>query len=126
MKHLMMTLNRINRSRRSVAVIIGLCAAALLSGCRWTSSSAPKAVSADTWAGVDGHEISRAEVEKNYQRVRDPRQALSDEEIMNAKLNLLSDLIVQQILLAKAETLKLTVADSEVDTAYANAKKDMT
>ena len=45
---------------------------------------------------------------------------------MTIKLNLLNDLIVQDILLAKAAALKLAVADSEIDTAFANARKNIT
>jgi peptidyl-prolyl cis-trans isomerase SurA len=50
---------------------------------------------------------------------------LSDDEALTAKLNLLNDLIVQDMLLAKAGQLKLDVAPSDVDTAFANAKKNI-
>ena len=53
------------------------------------------------------------------------RQALSEEETLTAKLSLLNDLILQDILLAKAAALKLEVPTSELDTAYANAKKNI-
>lgn len=82
-------------------------------------------VSADAWAVVDGREITRSDVEKAYRRMRDTSQTLSDEEALAAKLSLLNDLIVQQILLAKAAALKLDVPQSELDTAYANAKKNV-
>ena len=52
----------------------------------------------------------RADVDQAYKRMRDASQTLSDEEILAAKLNLLNDLILQDILLAKARTLKLEVA----------------
>ena len=52
-------------------------------------------------------------------------QPLSDEETLTAKLSLLNELIVQEILLAKARTLKLEVASGDLDTAYANAKKNI-
>jgi len=45
---------------------------------------------------------------------------------MAAKLSLLNELIVQDILLAKAAALKLDVAQADLDTAYANAKKNLT
>ena len=57
--------------------------------------------------------------------MRDPSQTLSEEEVLAAKLNLLNDLIAQDILLAKARTLKLEIPQSELDTAYANAKKNL-
>ena len=59
-------------------------------------------VSADTWATVDGRTITRDDVDKAFRRTSDPSQSLSDEETLTAKLNLLNDLIVQDILLAKA------------------------
>jgi peptidyl-prolyl cis-trans isomerase SurA len=74
---------------------------------------------------VDGHEIKRDEVEKAFKRVRDASQPMSPEEEMTAKLGLLNDMIVQDLLLAKAATLKLEVPESELETAYGNAKKNI-
>lgn len=103
-----------------------LTAACLMTACRAKSASAPPAqVSADTWAVVDGQAITRDEVDKAYRRTQDESQPLSDEEILTAKLALLNDLIVQQILLAKAGSLKIDVPQSELDTAYSNAKKNL-
>ena len=59
-------------------------------------------VPADTWAVVDGQAITREDVDKAYRRARDASQTLSEEETLTAKLSLLNDLIVQEILLAKA------------------------
>jgi peptidyl-prolyl cis-trans isomerase SurA len=44
---------------------------------------------------------------------------------MVAKLSVLNDLIVQDILLQKARDMKIEVADTELDTAYADARKDI-
>ena len=82
-------------------------------------------MTADTWAVVDGKEITRDAVDKAYRRVRDSSQTLSQEETLAAKLSLLNDLILQEILLAKAAALKLEVPQSELDTAYADAKKNI-
>jgi peptidyl-prolyl cis-trans isomerase SurA len=41
-------------------------------------------------------------------------------------LSILDDLIVQDVLMAKANALKITLTDTEVDTAYAEAKKNIT
>ena len=82
-------------------------------------------VSADTWALVDGREITRADVEKAYQRTGNASQTLSEEEILAAKLSLLDDLILQDILIAKARALKVEVADSELDKSFAEAKKNI-
>jgi len=96
--------------------------------CRPAPATPPPAgaVSADTWATVDGHDITRDDVEKAYKRAGDVSQGLSDEEAMTAKLSLLENLILQEILLEKAKALNLTVADTELDTAYNDAKKNIT
>jgi peptidyl-prolyl cis-trans isomerase SurA len=112
---------------RSVFVIVAALAALMsASACRATQSApAAKPASADTWAVVDGREITRDQVDKAFKRVRDSSQALSSEEELTAKLNVLSDLIMQDILLAKANALKIAVPDADVDTAYNNAKKNI-
>src|SRR5688500_18962850 len=94
--------------------------------CRSTPSTpAATPVSSDTWAVVDGRPITRDDVDKAYRRVRDTAQTLSEEEVLTAKLGLLNDLIVQEVLLAKAAGLKLEVTPADLDTAYANAKKNL-
>jgi peptidyl-prolyl cis-trans isomerase SurA len=93
--------------------------------CRSESHAPAPAVSADTWAVVDGREITREDVDKAYRRMQDEGQKLSDEEAMTAKLSVLDTLILQEILLAKARTLNLTVAESDLETAYADAKKNI-
>ena len=50
---------------------------------------------------------------------------MSDEEVLAAKLTLLDDLILQDILIAKAPALKVEVADGEVDKAFAAAKNNI-
>ena len=88
-------------------------------------NAAAPAVSADTWATVDGRSIMRDDVEKAFRQARDVSQTLSDEEALAAKLGLLAELIVQDLLLAKARALKVELPDAELDTAYADAKKNM-
>jgi peptidyl-prolyl cis-trans isomerase SurA len=96
------------------------------SACRSTpATTPPREVSADTWAVVDGREIARADVEKAYQRTGNASQVLSEEETLAAKLSLLDDLILQDILIAKARAAKVEVADSELDKAFAEAKKNI-
>jgi len=115
-----------NRLRQLFVVLSALAAACITTACRSTPAPSAKPVSVDTWAVVDGREITRGDVDKTFRRARDVSQTLSDEETLTAKLNLLNDLIIQEILLAKAGTLKLAVADSELDTAFANARKNTT
>jgi peptidyl-prolyl cis-trans isomerase SurA len=101
-------------------------AAAFSTACRSTPATpATPAASADAWAVVDGREIKGEDVDKAYRRTRDTSQTLSEEEVLTAKLSLLNDLIVQDILLAKAAALKLEVPAGDLDTAYANAKKNV-
>jgi peptidyl-prolyl cis-trans isomerase SurA len=50
---------------------------------------------------------------------------LSEEEALTAKLTLLNEVIVQEILVAKAGQLKIEVTDKELDTAYTEARKNI-
>ena len=111
-------------SRRSLLLLAPIAAFAL-AACRSTPATTAKPASPDAWAVVEGREITRDAVEKAYRRSRDPGQTLSEEEVLAAKLSLLNDLIVQDILLAKAAALKLEVPASELDAAYTNAKKNL-
>lgn len=94
--------------------------------CRSTPATSAATVSPDTWAVVNGHEIKRDDVDKAYRRTDEGGQRLSEEEILTAKLSLLNDLILQEILLAKARALKIELSDTEIDNAYAEARKNVT
>jgi peptidyl-prolyl cis-trans isomerase SurA len=123
-----MLYRRLTSRRRHAQLFVTLSALAVacaIAGCRSKPVTSAATVSADTWATVDGETITREDVDKAYRRARDASQALSEEETLTAKLSLLNDLIVQRILLAKARALKLDVPQSEIDTAYANAKANM-
>ena len=115
-----------HRSSFRCLAVLALAAAWFAPGCRSkTATPATPTVSPTTWAVVDGKEITRDAVEKAYRRIRDEAQPLSDEETLTAKLSLLNDMIVQEILLAKASALKLEVPQADLDTAYNNAKKNI-
>ena len=103
-----------------------IAAACLVAACRSSDSetTAP-AVSADTWATVDGREITRDEVERAFRRIGDNTQPLSDDEAMTAKLGLLDDLIMEEILISRAPALKVTVSEAELDAAYNEARKNI-
>jgi peptidyl-prolyl cis-trans isomerase SurA len=98
----------------------------LATACRRPPEPAPPAVSADTWAVVDGRAITRDDVEKEYRRTGQAAEPLSDEEALTAKLSLLNDLIVQDILLAKANVLKVELPESELDAAFEEGRKNIT
>ncbi len=108
------------------AAALGLVAALLVvAACRGNPATQSSSVPADTWATVDGREITRDDLEKVFRRTRDTSQPISDEEALAYKLNLLDELIVQDLLMAKARELKIELPDSELDTAYAEARKNM-
>ena len=110
------------RSRLLVTVML----AGVLAGCRNTPPSGAAApASPNTWATVNGRDISRDEVEKVYRREAPPQQA-AEEEILARKLGVLNDMIVQELLLAKARELKIELTDTELDNAFAEAKKNIT
>ena len=117
---------------RNVSVWVGtLLIAGLVSSCRSTpaptsSSPSPASVSADTWAVVDGRPITREKVERELRRLRDNTQPISDEEALMAKLGILDDLILEEILLARATAKKIEVPQTELDTAYNESRKNLT
>jgi peptidyl-prolyl cis-trans isomerase SurA len=102
-----------------------LAAVFLASACSSTTPSAP-AVTADTWAVVDGRPITKDATEKAFRRVRDPKETLSAEEAVAAKLSVLDDLILQDLLVAKAAALKIEVPAADLETAFTNAKGNAT
>jgi peptidyl-prolyl cis-trans isomerase SurA len=112
---------------RCVVVYLGVLLTAFSgTACRSTpGKAAAPAVSSDAWAVVDGKTITGPDVDKAFRRTRDESQPLSDEETLTAKLGILNDLIVQEILLAKAGALKIDVAQSDLEAAYTNAKKNL-
>lgn len=96
----------------------------LFAACQ-NGSGTSTAVSEDTWAVVDGRQITRDDVEKAFRRTQGAGQQLSDEEAMAAKLTVLNELIVQDILLAKAQSLKVAVPEADLDKAYNEAKQNI-
>ena len=119
------TRQSLTKSFQLLAMLIVLAAVSLIAACRSTAPPQPAAVSADAWAVVDGREIKRDAVEKAFRRASDASQTLSDEEALAAKLSVLNELIVEDILLAKASALKIELPESELDTAYAEARKNV-
>jgi peptidyl-prolyl cis-trans isomerase SurA len=106
------------------AIVLSL--TALVVACRPAGPGPAPAPSATAWAVVNGREISRDEVEKAYRRAAAAEtQQLSEEEAYTAKLNLLNEMIVQDILLAKASQLKIELPETELENAYNEAKKNI-
>jgi peptidyl-prolyl cis-trans isomerase SurA len=112
----------------SPLVFVGMLAAmTFATACRSTQPQAPPVaqVSADTWARVGDRDIKEEDVEKAFRRTGNAAQTLSQEEALAAKLSLLDDLILQEILMAKARDLKVEVTDAELDKAFGEAKKNI-
>jgi len=108
-------------------VVLGAaCAAALfLAGCQ-SKTATPAAPPADAYAVVNGHAITRDDVERAFRQTSDPSQPLSATEALTTKVGVLDDLIVEALLTARAQQEKLQVADADVDKALADAKKGQT
>ena len=104
-------------------VLLTLALAGLAAACQSKPAAPP--VSANAWAVVNGREITRDDVDKAYRRTDQSAQPLAEDEVFAAKLVLLDDLIAQDIFLAKARDLKIDVPESELDTAYAEARKNI-
>ena len=115
-----------HRRYQRPAAFLAAVLACLVAACRSAPQApAAPAVGTDTWAVVNGREIKRDEVEKSFRR-SGGNQQLSEEEALSAKLTVLEDLIVQDILLARARELKIEVPEKELDDAYAQARANLT
>ncbi len=115
------TLSRMSQTLRYPFALAVVAVAAFSQAC--SSAPAGPAVTADTWAVVDGRQITRADVDKAFERNRDPNQTMSAEETLITKLGLLNDMIVQDLLVARAPALQITIPDADTDKAYTEAKK---
>jgi peptidyl-prolyl cis-trans isomerase SurA len=104
---------------------VSVCSFAAVAGACRSTKAVPPPVSADTWAVVDGREIRRADVEQAYRRTAPQEPVASDEEALTAKLVLLNELIVQNLLVAKAAELKIEVTAAELDQAYTDGRKNI-
>lgn len=115
------------RSFSSLVLFSALTAACGGSGSSSAPAGPPPASSAspDVWAVVDGREITREAVEKAYRRTMQLDPPLSEEEALTAKLNLLDEMIVEDILLAKARELKIEIPDTELDAAFNEGRKNI-
>ncbi len=108
---------------RHSALLGAVALASLTAACGSKTGGTAAAPSSTAWAVVDGREISGEDVDKAYRRVSQGQEPPSDEEKLSAKLGLLDDLIMQDILLAKARELKVEVTDAAVDEAFNQGRK---
>jgi len=110
--------------RPHAALLVVLALASVAGACQ--STPATPAASADAWATVNGREIKRDDVEKAYRRTAQANVTPAEEEVATAKLGLLNEMIVQELLIDKARALKIELADTEVDNAFEEGKKNIT
>jgi peptidyl-prolyl cis-trans isomerase SurA len=108
-----------------LAPIAAVCVAAACQSRQPAPPAAPQAISPDTWAVVDGRAITRDDVEKAYRRTQAVGQTVSPEEALTVRLNILEDLVVQDLLLAKGRELKVEVPATDLDKAYADARQNI-
>ena len=88
--------------------------------------SGPK-IGPETAAIVNQVEIKNSEAEKVYQnRLRQANQTPSPEESSTLRLNVLSQLINDEMLMQRAANDKLTASDEEVNVKFTDFKKDYT
>jgi peptidyl-prolyl cis-trans isomerase SurA len=62
-------------------------------------------------------------VEKAYRRTVQPTPGVSEDEALTAKLGILDQMIVEDIMMAKARELKVELPESELDAAFNDGKK---
>ena len=110
---------------RPLSLAAPIAAVLAIAACRSTTTSTPVTVTADTYAVVNGQAITREEVEKSFRRTSNLAQPLAEEEAAVARMSILDELIMEEILLSKANDLKIQVTESDVDKAYAEAKKSI-
>ena len=99
-----------------------------LAGFLFTAScSSNSSASDDVVARVNGKDIRTADLEKQFQnRLNSVEQPPSPEEAQDAKLQLLSQMINDQILLEMASSAGLSATDAEVDVKFNEFKSQYT
>jgi peptidyl-prolyl cis-trans isomerase SurA len=81
----------------------------------------------DVWAMVNGKEIMREEVDKNFRsRLNPDSPAPSHEEALSLKLSILDELVNSEILLERAAKMNLTASDAEVEDKFTESKSSYT
>ena len=118
----------INHARTTIAgtrqfALLILALAAIAGAC--SSKTAAPPASANAWAVVNSHEITRDEVDKAYKRSEQGGQPQTDEEALGVKLSLLDDLIAQEVFVERAQALKIDIPQADLDKAYAESHKNI-
>ena len=108
--------------RNPVAMALAGLLTLVFSSCQSRPRTGP-----DTAAIVNQTEIKTAEVEKVYQnRLKQGGQTPSPEEASTLRLNILSQMINDEMLMQRAAVDKLVASDDEVNVKFTEFKKDYT
>jgi peptidyl-prolyl cis-trans isomerase SurA len=110
------------RLKRRILVLtaVAFCTAAV--SCKKDVAPRP-----DDWAVVNGHPITRSDVEKAFRsRVNADAPDPSREEALSLKLSILDELINSEILLERASQMNLVATDAEVEDKFTESKSPYT
>ena len=124
--HIQPTRGIARRIQPALALLTIAALAFIGTACKSQPTTPTIPVTEDTYAVVEGRQITRADVEKAYQRGQPSSQTLSEEEALVNKLRVLDELILQDLLLARGRELKVEVAEADVDEAYEASKRNVT
>jgi peptidyl-prolyl cis-trans isomerase SurA len=103
-------------------LILAALLACVLTSCRREVAPGP-----DVWAVVNGADVTRAEVEKNFRLGLNPDSpAPSHDEALSLKLTILEELINSEILLQRAAKMNLLATDAEVEDKFTQSKSPLT
>jgi peptidyl-prolyl cis-trans isomerase SurA len=106
--------------KRLLAVLAPAVAALTLAAC---SHKPPANVAAQ----VNGHSITNAELDKTYQsQYAQQSEGASEDQVMTQKLDVLSNLITNEIMLQRAEKLGLAAVDADVEAEISKMKAPYT
>jgi len=105
--------------KRTLAVLVAALPALFLASCKHTPP-------ANVAAEVNGYAITNAELDKAYQSGVQTPEGASEDQLMAQKIDLLSSMIIQQIMLQRAEKLGLSAVDADVEAEIAKMRAPYT
>ena len=105
---------------KRIFVVLAAVVALTLAACKHTPP-------ANVAAEVNGHAITNAELEKTYQsQYAQQAEGASEDQIMAQKIDVLSSLITNEIMLQRAYKLGLAAVDADVDAEIAKMRAPYT
>jgi peptidyl-prolyl cis-trans isomerase SurA len=108
--------------KRRTLILVAVTLCSLAAACKKDTAPGP-----DVWAVVNGKEILRDEVEKNFRsRANADGPEPSQEEALSLKLNILDQLISSEIMLERANKMNLVASDAEVEDKFTEMKSSFT